>query len=73
MSDRGIPKSLRHTARLRQPYLLDAQCRERAGLVKFHFRTQQGIANLTDAEAASLVAQDRESQRARLVERDRGG
>ncbi len=29
--------------------------------VKFHFRTQQGIANLTDAEAASLVAQDRES------------
>ena len=29
--------------------------------VKFHFRTQQGIENLTDAEAAALVAKDRES------------
>jgi catalase len=29
--------------------------------VKFHFRTQQGIATLTDAEAAALVANDRES------------
>src|ERR1700750_960340 len=29
--------------------------------VKFHFRTQQGIANLTDAEAEALVAKDRES------------
>ncbi len=29
--------------------------------VKFHFRSQQGIKNLTDAEAAELVANDRES------------
>lgn len=29
--------------------------------VKFHFRSQQGIQNLTDAEAAALVAEDRES------------
>jgi catalase len=29
--------------------------------VKFHFRTQQGIANLTDAEAEGLAAKDRES------------
>jgi len=29
--------------------------------VKFHFRTQQGIANLTDAEAEAVVAKDRES------------
>jgi Catalase len=29
--------------------------------VKFHFRTQQGIQNLTDAEAESLIASDRES------------
>src|SRR5438128_5290551 len=28
--------------------------------VKFHFRTQQGIRNLTDAEAEALVAKDRE-------------
>jgi catalase len=29
--------------------------------VKFHFRSQQGIENLTDAEAEALVAKDRES------------
>src|SRR6202023_557195 len=29
--------------------------------VKFHFRTQQGIQNLTDEEAAALIAKDRES------------
>jgi catalase len=29
--------------------------------VKFHFRTRQGIQNLTDEEAAALVAKDRES------------
>jgi catalase len=29
--------------------------------VKFHFRSQQGIENLTDAAAAALVAEDRES------------
>jgi catalase len=29
--------------------------------VKFHFRTQQGIENLTDEAAAAVVANDRES------------
>src|SRR5690606_1577717 len=29
--------------------------------VKFHFRTQQGIRNLTDAEAAAIIANARES------------
>ena len=29
--------------------------------VKFHFRTQQGIENLTDAEAEAVVGKDRES------------
>ena len=29
--------------------------------VKFHLKTQQGIKNLTDAEAESLIASDRES------------
>src|SRR3546814_4055563 len=36
--------------------------------VKFHFRTQQGIANLTDEEAAAIVANDRESHGRDLVE-----
>jgi catalase len=36
--------------------------------VKFHFRTQQGIENLTDAEAAAIVASDRESAQRDLYE-----
>jgi catalase len=36
--------------------------------VKFHFRTQQGIANLTDEEAAAIVANDRESHGRDLFE-----
>ena len=41
--------------------------------VKFHFRTQQGIANLTDAEAAALVAKDRESHGRDLLNAVDGG
>src|SRR5690606_8142026 len=36
--------------------------------VKFHFRTQQGIKNLTDAEAQELVGRDRESSQRDLFE-----
>ena len=36
--------------------------------VKFHFRTQQGIQNLTDAEAAAVVAADRESNQRDLFD-----
>ena len=36
--------------------------------VKFHLRTQQGIKNLTNAEAAAIVAKDRESHQRDLFE-----
>src|SRR5436189_220989 len=36
--------------------------------VKFHFRTQQGIENLTDEAAAAVVAKDRESNGRDLLE-----
>jgi catalase len=36
--------------------------------VKFHFRTQQGIENLTDEAAAAVVANDRESHGRDLLE-----
>ena len=29
--------------------------------VKFHFKSQQGIKNLTDAEAEAIIGKDRES------------
>jgi len=36
--------------------------------VKFHFKTQQGIKNLTDAEAEALVGKDRESHQRDLFD-----
>src|SRR5690606_33631523 len=36
--------------------------------VKFHLRTQQGIRNLTDAEAEALVGKDRESHQRDLFD-----
>src|SRR3546814_2271326 len=36
--------------------------------VKFHFKTQQGIKNLTDQQACELVGQDRESSQRDLFE-----
>jgi catalase len=61
MSDRGIPKSFRHMHGFgSHTYSLINANNERTW-VKFHFRTQQGIQNLTDAEAQAVVGKDRES------------
>jgi len=67
MSERGIPKSYRHMHGFgSHTYSLINANNERAW-VKFHFRTQQGIQNLTDAEATALVGQDRESHQRDLL------
>src|SRR5467141_1521303 len=61
MSERGIPKSFRHMHGFgSHAYSFLNAANERIW-VKFHFRSQQGIANLTDAEAEAVVAKDRES------------
>ena len=61
MSDRGIPASYRHMHGFgSHTYSLINEQGKRVW-VKYHFRTQQGIKNLTNAEAASIVANDRES------------
>ena len=73
MSDRGIPKSFRHMHLFGSHTFSMINAANERVWVKFHFRTQQGIANLTDAEAAALVAKDRESHGRDLLERDRGG
>ena len=61
MSDRGIPKSFRHMHVFGSHTFSMINAANERVWVKFHFRTQQGIENLTDAEAAALVAKDRES------------
>ncbi|MCK1682864.1 catalase [Bradyrhizobium sp. 147] len=61
MSDRGIPKSFRHMHGFGSHTFSMINAANERVWVKFHFRTQQGIQNLTDSEAAALVANDRES------------
>jgi catalase len=73
MSDRGIPKSLRHMHGFgSHAYSFLNAANERVW-VKFHFRTQQGIQNLTDAEAEALVGKDRESHQRDLFENIEAG
>ncbi|TXG96235.1 MAG: catalase [Nevskiaceae bacterium] len=66
MSDRGIPKSFRHMHGFGSHTFSMISARNERVWVKFHFRTQQGIGNLSDAEAEALVGKDRESHLADL-------
>ncbi|MDE1914955.1 MAG: catalase [Sphingomonadales bacterium] len=68
MSDRGIPSSYRHMHGFgSHTYSFINDAGERFW-VKFHFLTQQGIKNLTDEEAAAVVAGDRESHQRDLYD-----
>lgn len=68
MSDRGIPASYRHMHMFgSHTYSLFNENNERVW-VKFHFKTQQGIKNLTDQEAEELIGRDRESHQRDLYE-----
>lgn len=68
MSDRGIPMSYRHMHGYgSHTYSLINEENERTW-VKYHWRTRQGIKNITDSEAAELVGKDRESHQRDLFE-----
>ncbi|WP_434421738.1 catalase [Nannocystis pusilla] len=68
MSERGIPRSYRtmHGFGSHTFSLINA-ANERVW-VKFHFVSQQGIENLTDAEAEAVIGKDRESHQRDLFE-----
>ena len=68
MSERGIPKSFRHMNLYSSHTFAMINAANERVWVKFHFKTQQGIQNLTDAEAAALVGKDRESNGRDLLE-----
>jgi len=72
-SDRGIPKSYRHMHGFgSHTYSFLNEANERVW-VKFHFRTEQGIENMTEEESANMIGQDRESHQRDLFESvDRG-
>ncbi|MEX2200958.1 MAG: catalase, partial [Dongiaceae bacterium] len=61
MSDRGLPRSLRHMHGFGSHTYSFINASNERFWVKFHFKSMQGIENLTDAEGAALVGGDRES------------
>ena len=68
MSDRGIPKSYRHMHGFGSHTYSFINAKNERFWVKFHFRTQQGIENLSNAEAEALIGKDRESHQRDLYE-----
>jgi len=67
-SDRGLPKNLRQIHGFGSHTYSFINAGGERFWVKFHFKSMQGIANLTNAEAAELVGQDRESHQRDLFE-----
>ncbi|MEQ5801341.1 catalase [Halomonas sp. H10-9-1] len=68
MSERGIPRSYRHMHGFGSHTYSFWNDQGERFWVKFHFRTQQGIDTLTDAEAADIVSTDRESHQRDLYD-----
>lgn len=61
MSDRGIPATYRHMHGFGSHTFSFISPDNKRYWVKFHWKTQQGIKNLTDEEAAQTIAKCRES------------
>ncbi|MFA7640330.1 MAG: catalase [Candidatus Cloacimonadaceae bacterium] len=68
MSDRGIPYSYRHMHGFGSHTFSMFNAKNEKTWVKFHWVSQQGIKNLTDAEAEAIIACDRESHQRDLFE-----
>ncbi|MCX6826743.1 MAG: catalase [candidate division Zixibacteria bacterium] len=68
MSDRGIPLSYRHMDGFGSHTFSLINVKNERFWVKFHFKTKQGIKNLTDAEAEAIIAKDRESHQRDLLQ-----
>ncbi|HGN1705539.1 TPA: catalase [Providencia rettgeri] len=67
-SDRGIPQSYRHMHGFGSHTYSFINSNNERFWVKFHFRCQQGIENLSDEQAEQLVGKDRESSQRDLFE-----
>ncbi|MBH3426109.1 catalase, partial [Pseudomonas gessardii] len=68
MSDRGLPRTWRHMHGFGSHAFSFINANNERYWVKFHLRTQQGIENLTDAQAQELIGRDRESHQRDLYE-----
>ncbi|KIO77281.1 catalase [Pedobacter lusitanus] len=68
MSERGIPKSYRHMDGFGSHTFSFINAQQERFWVKFHFKTQQGIENLSNEEAKKLIGEDRESHQKDLFD-----
>ena len=68
MSERGIPFSYRHMNGYGSHTYSMINAKGERFWVKYHLKTQQGIKNLTDAEAEAIIAKDRESHQRDLFD-----
>jgi catalase len=68
MSDRGLPQNYRQLHGFGSHTYSFINAAGERFWVKFHFKSRQGIANYTDAQAADLVGNDRESAQRDLFE-----
>jgi catalase len=72
-SDRGIPRSYRHMHGFGSHTFQWVNARGERCWVKYHFKTETGIANLTREEAAAVNAHDADHATRDLFEHLRGG
>jgi len=68
MSDRGIPATYRHMHGFGSHTFSFINAKNQRFWVKFHLKTQQGIKNLTDAEAEAAIGKCRETHQRDLYE-----
>ncbi len=66
MSDRGLPATYRHMHGFASHTFSLINADNERVWVKFHFKSNQGIKNLTDQEAEVVIGKDRESHQADL-------
>ena len=68
MSDRGLPQTLRHIHGFGSHTYAFINAKGERHWVKFHFKSQQGIKNWTNGEAAEKIGHDRETHQRDLYE-----
>lgn len=66
MSDRGLPATYRHMHGFGSHTFSMINADNERVWIKFHFKSNQGIENLTDQEAEIVIGKDRESHQADL-------
>jgi catalase len=73
MSDRGTPRTLRHMNGFGSHTFMWVNAGGQRFWVKYHFKTEQGVENFTDAEAKAMTAEDPDYHRADLWNAIEGG